>query len=793
MLVVRAPVCLWSGLWLARTRGRANHQERFHLSPVFCQVLRVLSHGVRRYRSCVVMVRLREQLAARVSALPPRPSPAEPRLLPRGARRQMPPMFSELPAAKAPAPSSAQAPPPAEERRRQLKQQRHEAQQAQLDPETESAWRKFLRTHAEEPDVLAAIEAETTKMQEEVEHEQSVQLRQQQQTRARERWRLVREHVHAMGKTRWYRIIDRAALEQRRQERERQRRQRDADEAAAVTEAVQASAAARRDADDQARRKAAVEEWRRRASAAQVVLKKLVAERKQRERNAERRASIAVLATPARQRRVVERVVERPAATIAVGFELRSDSRKRVPRLQVESFKPIKQQPSQTRTSSTRSSPTRAIMSPLPTSPTTPREVTVPLQSESLNRLAAAKQEPSGYTDTSSWLQKMPDFVPWNALPPMDPEARKKLVDTIRTSDVGHEATISGSFVNPVAIRPRTSGSPTKRAMPASKSAGELHAWHGRSLLPNQPRRAARHEATGSRASAAALVSEAAIKDSWPNAPSPVTRSPSSLMRVKGAVPFQSPGLLAPLQHLAHSNHVRDPSHHGLGDCAHHLVATMEGGEPRALPVSDRLDLRAVLLQAGVDVELWPQGALNTMLAELSSLEAVLMSRSNRTSTMVRMAYDATPPCPHLLLKRRVLYLHLLSDCERYELVQRAADEQQEVEYERLSARLTDRTSPASYATAVVAEALEVPEDAIMHLDAQPVVAQSDAMPSCYPGVLCEHTFYVLRLCVQGLPTHSFRKHRTDWVWRPAAVGRIMTRQRNSPRRADGSPTCIGL
>ena len=87
----------------------------------------------------------------------------------------------------------------------------------------------------------------------------------------------------------------------------------------------------------------------------------------------------------------------------------------------------------------------------------------------------------------------------------------------------------------------------------------------------------------------------------------------------------------------------------------------------------------------------------------------------------------------------------------------------------RLCARLTDGTSPANFAATAVCEALGVGEGSVVQLDAQPTAARSDAVRSCYPGVLCEVDLYVVRLCVEGLPNHGFRAQCIDWVWRPAS------------------------
>ena len=264
------------------------------------------------------------------------------------------------------------------------------------------------------------------------------------------------------------------------------------------------------------------------------------------------------------------------------------------------------------------------------------------------------------------------------------------------------------------------------------------------------------------------------------------------LQPIKGLVPFHTPGLLPPLQQpLVFALPQRTARAEGRGvesECARHLTKTMAGGPPHILPVAELHDLKAVLAIANIAVELWPDGALRELFDELTSLEAVLFSSQAAETKHGAARPSQRPPspfdslCSHLLLKRKVLYIHLLSDCGRLELMQRTVEDGK-VEHSRICARLTDRTPPASLAVALIAEALGVQHDAVLQLDPYPIVSQGDVAPCAYPGVRCETTSYDLRMSVEGLPSHGLRKHGVDWVWRPAAAVRA---PRNSPR---GSPS----
>jgi len=304
--------------------------------------------------------------------------------------------------------------------------------------------------------------------------------------------------------------------------------------------------------------------------------------------------------------------------------------------------------------------------------------------------------------------------------------------------------------------------------------------------------------------SAKRMVPELALITTPPDA-TPTTRSWSSLRRsqaglspvriagsprrghqirelqpVEGTVPFHSPGVLAPLQQPSNARHSRPPTRGATGDCARSLADTMEGGDPHLLPVVDMVDLRAVLELAGLTMEAWPDDSARQLLDELTSLEAALFSAqsengrpsSQRRPQRIHEFFGGPPLSPHLLLKRRVLYVHVLSECGRHELMQKVEAEDGRVEYLRICARLTDRMAPASYAVSLVAEALGMTEDAVTQLDAHPTVSLSDAAPCAYPGIRCEHTFVVLRVSVEGLPAHGLRSRRVEWAWRPAAASR---------------------
>ncbi|KOO35888.1 hypothetical protein Ctob_009359 [Chrysochromulina tobinii] len=184
----------------------------------------------------------------------------------------------------------------------------------------------------------------------------------------------------------------------------------------------------------------------------------------------------------------------------------------------------------------------------------------------------------------------------------------------------------------------------------------------------------------------------------------------------------------------------------------------MAGGSPQLLPIVDSDDLVVVLEMAGLKLKNWGEENVLRLFAELETLKAALCSYNeaaarealNRhpapTSHVeddggVRDAADEgekmifidnlTTFSPHLLLKRRMLRVHVLSDDGQLELVRlvTGTGPWKRDSYERLSARLTDRDWPSRIAVALVMEALGVEEDQIKLLEAQPKVAELDPTP----------------------------------------------------------------
>lgn len=710
------------------------------------------------------MVRkLREQLAARAAAQPPRPAPepwllsrvaasSEPRLLPRGVSRPTPAMFSEIPVIRAPSP----VPEPTqaeqdEERLRQIRERLLRSRAAAAKP-AETAWSKFLVKHAETPEVLAAIEAETTKVQEAIEQEHYEQEAQAMRERARAMWQTLRDHAQEMGKTRWRRIIDYALLDHMRAEKERLRRERDALEAAMATAEAQAAAEVRRLAEEEARRLAALEELRRQAMAMQRLKKasqKLLAERKKRRM---RQASAVREREPVRVKALrapTLRPIQPSPATQYADVPL-YEKRRREPRGGVSS-------PEQ---------------SPMPSggfaaAAHEQRSATVPLSS----RLTAPKLDLTMQGDANAWLQKMPQFLPRDVFVPSTRGFREKLMADAKSSSAGSRSFSSmGTFVEHVCVRPKTASPLPGKLLRGSQSMSDVHGQRQVSKL----------QSDGNKAS---LISELDLDGSLSKSPS-AKRPLPEIHRVKGAVPFHSSGLLVPLHRTSHATDSSSPA-----DSTRHMVLSMNGVAPRSLPIVEMVDLKKVLDVSGMDSDRWPSGAVRALLEELTASQAVLVSLPNDQAETLQLKYDyemlfaspsvGRPPCSCLMLKRNVLYLHILSDCGRFELLERIVDDGQ-VQYHRLSARLAGDAAPSRYAIALVAEALGVDPNAVMLLDAQPLVSQGDAQPSAYPRLLCEHTLYVLRMGVEGLPPHSFRAGHKDWVWRPAAVGQPTTHERSS-------------
>lgn len=262
---------------------------------------------------------------------------------------------------------------------------------------------------------------------------------------------------------------------------------------------------------------------------------------------------------------------------------------------------------------------------------------------------------------------------------------------------------------------------------------------------------------------------------------------------IKGKVPFGAPGVLAPVE--SQPDKVRTDAHEACASVAY-IGMAMAGGPSQLLPVVDIDDLVAVLEMAQVPLDRWNEERILNLFKELETLEAAIFSW-NEAAEREALArppapwphppprdekffedeeddnggdMSTVPQCPHLLLKRRVLRVHLLSPDGELELMRiqphplgRAPS------YRRLGARLTDRDWPVGVAVALVKETLGVEETQIRQLEPQPRVFTSQLQRASYPGLRCEHTVCVVRLHVEGISQHGMG----DWVWRPTSEDEI--------------------
>lgn len=640
-----------------------------------------------------------------------------------------------------PAPTRSQQPPP--RRSRWLRA---------VEQKPVSAWGRWAR--AMDTDILAAIEKDAKKAAQEVVHEQYKREMTRLRKRAVARWQRLRDWIFTeFAKDRWRRIIDRAALRRLREQREQERAAR---EAAAIAEAARQRVM---QAEDRIRCLAHKVERRRVAGMRELVLKQRLEQERERQE-----ALLAKQRELELAKELERREAERQAQLAAAKLE----------QLEYE----------------------RAM----------------------LERLQAAKKKRPATVDPSVWLKaQQPDFVAWSAWPPMRRADREKLAADSKSTEADHDACINGHFADGNAVRPITPIVPPPRntiTPPRRDPVGrqELSAAQPLNATPLWPPELMRATPRTPESTRRTMIAKAGVGlgADLPYA-THTTVTPVRIARigrrgqsmrelhpvnrpVKGTVPFYAPGLLMPVPPPSPTRHMRPRG--STGDSTRYLSNTMNGGPPHLLPILKATDLSAVLDMAGVDFRKWDDGLFRQLLDELVSLEAVVFSVQQQESVSTQAQLDIstnTPPLnSHVILKRNVLYVHVLSDCGRYELMQTIYDAGR-VEHRRICARLTDRMSPASVAVALVSEALGVAEDAVNQLDALPIVSQSGSSACAYPGISCEHIFYVLRLGVEGLPPHGFRSQRMEWTWRSAAVSRPPSRMRLSPRPSlSGSAVNLG-
>jgi hypothetical protein len=230
--------------------------------------------------------------------------------------------------------------------------------------------------------------------------------------------------------------------------------------------------------------------------------------------------------------------------------------------------------------------------------------------------------------------------------------------------------------------------------------------------------------------------------------------------------------------------------------CVRFLSETIAGGPPKLLPVVSLDDLQQVLRLARVRIDHWGERLVTALFAELDSLSATLFSDAPQSQPFAwhddrehgaDADDDAPLLCPYLLLKRKSVVVHVLNTSTAMELVQLKAppsknnpkkaggaddDRGATVMHERLSARLKDRTPPTQVAVELVSSALGVPHQTVRLLDEHPTLKRIGSQRCVYPGLCSEQTCYILRVSVEGLPTHPFRTQQVDWAWLPLSGSR---------------------
>ena len=61
--------------------------------------------------------------------------------------------------------------------------------------------------------------------------------------------------------------------------------------------------------------------------------------------------------------------------------------------------------------------------------------------------------------------------------------------------------------------------------------------------------------------------------------------------------------------------------------------------------------------------------------------------------------------------------------------------------------------------------ASSVPKALVQRLDTEPRAIRESITRSEFPGLRCEQVSYVVRVSVDGLPSHAFSTRHCDWVW----------------------------
>lgn len=396
----------------------------------------------------------------------------------------------------------------------------------------------------------------------------------------------------------------------------------------------------------------------------------------------------------------------------------------------------------------------------------------------------------------SSWLsgqavsQFSPNSLPWQTFRPKRGELDRK-----QNHRASAEAAVVGSFVDALAVRPKT---PVRVTIaPDASNFGTGTSTSGLSISspflsaatfrPTRSEEALTTVHRSGRSKPHRGLSSAHISTQLELTDKPV----------KGAVPFRSPGVLAPAQQYLPQMSAQSEQSESMT----YLAEAMSGGPSQLLPVVEINDLKEVLNTAGIGSPNNEAGERKAqkLFTELAALEAALFSRSNLSGERVHpdrewdiaansfcgnwgvfrprtqgvgVAPSASTSlednsaeselCPHLVLKRKVLTVHLVSADGRLELLQWVSDQSV---YRRIRARLTDRSSPARVAVALVRKLFGVEVTQIRELDTHPLVVQRPPERCYYPCLRCEETHFVVRLHVEGLVRHSFRNHTGDWGW----------------------------
>ena len=492
-----------------------------------------------------------------------------------------------------------------------------------------------------------------------------------------------------------------------------------------------------------------------------------------------------------------------------------------------------------------------------------------------------------GMKQQSTWFsaqtvgQFSPNVVPWRAWNP-----KRDATDRQENSKAKAEAVVVGAFVDNCAIRPKTPVMPPRdvhvisprhplritSSTSAFEAAGSgINAFlKGEAPPPGAPHTSwAAHFRRSQSAGAlppVASPSRSSIRSrggSRGGARLGLGVSMEELRPVKGAVPFQTAGILAPMPQP------RKPPALGVKvelykgcDSVAYLSMAMAGGPSQLLPVVEIDDLRKVLEVAGVPLELWSERNLQALLAELVTLEAALFSWSHEAGRRVRLertwngeggedgedgedafplppareeregaapaklslealpqqgeaeekgteeatldpqeetldqqlelaaeegtevstskkGVSAEPPlCPHLLLKRKVLCVHVLSECGRLELMERVTSKTAAscgggdlvsggVVYKRIMGRLTDRQPPGRAAVVMASELFGVDETRVKELDPHPLLYAEPSERCSYPGLRCQEKIYAVRLFVEDIPRQGLKLNSGEWAWVP--------------------------